>query len=167
MCIRDRHRPTRLNGPTWAFLALGGGLALLTPLTIRTVDKLFFLPWVGRLAAPLGLANGLPTNEVAGVLTLIIPLAVALAGGALWTRQRRLLGVLLPLVALLLPALLLTQSRTGLTATAVGVLVALIVGARPRRQWLGVEPVSYTHLDVYKRQPTPSCSTCRRAKTRS
>ena len=132
-------RPTRLNGPTWAFLALGGGLALLTPLTIRTVDKLFFLPWVGRLAAPLGLANGLPTNEVAGVLTLIIPLAVALAGGALWTRQRRLLGVLLPLVALLLPALLLTQSRTGLTATAVGVLVALIVGARPRRQWLGVE----------------------------
>ena len=135
--VRARgRRPTRLNGPTWAFLALGGGLAVLTPLTIRAVDKLFYLPWAGRLAAPLGLANGLPTNEVAGVLALIIPLAVALACGALWTQRRRLLWVLLPLVALLLPALLLTQSRTGLTATAVGVLVALVVGARPRWQWL-------------------------------
>ena len=129
-------RPTRLNGPTWAFLALGGVLAVLTPLTIRSVDKLFYLSWAGRLAAPLGLANGLPTNEVAGVLTLIIPLAVALATGAWWTRRRRLSWVLLPLVALLLPALLLTQSRTGLTAVAVGVLVALVVGARPRWQWL-------------------------------
>ena len=44
--------------------------------------------------------------------------------------------MLLPLVALLLPALLLTQSRTGLTAVAGGVLVALVVGARPRWQWL-------------------------------
>lgn len=129
-------RPTRLNAPTWAFLALGGALAVLTPLTIRSVDKLFYLSWAGRLAAPLGLENGLPTNEVAGVLTLIIPLVVALAAGALWTRRRRLLWVLLPLVVVLLPALLLTQSRTGLMAVAVGVLVALIVGARPRWQWL-------------------------------
>ncbi len=129
-------RPTRLNGPTWAFLALGGALGVLTPLTIRSVDKLFFLSWAGRLAAPLGLQNGLPTNEVAGVLTLIIPLAVALAAGALWTRRRRLIWALLPLVALLLPALLLTQSRTGLAATTVGVVVALIVGARPRWPWL-------------------------------
>ncbi len=129
-------RPTRLNAPTWAFLALGGALAVLTPLTIRSVDKLFYLSWAGRLAAPLGLEGGLPTNEVAGVLTLIIPLAVALAGGALWTRRRRLSRVLLLLVALLLPALLLTQSRTGLTAVTVGILVALIVGARPRWQSL-------------------------------
>ena len=133
-----RRRSTRLNGPTWAFLALGSGVALLAPLAMRSVDKLFFLPQTGWLASRLGWANGLPTNEVAGVLTLFIPFVVALAGGALWTRRRRLMLVLLPLAALLLLALALTQSRTGLTAATAGALLALVVGARPGWRALGV-----------------------------
>ena len=133
-----RHRSTRLNPPTWAFLALGSAIALLAPLAMRNVNKLFFLPQTGWLAARLGWADGLPTNEVAGVLTLFVPFVVALAGGALWTRRRRLLLVLLPLAALLLLALVLTQSRTGLTAAAVGALLALVVGARPSWRALGV-----------------------------
>jgi O-antigen ligase len=135
---RTRRGSTRLNGPTWAFLALGGAVALLAPLAMRSVDKLFFLPQTGWLAARLGWANGLPTNEVAGVLTLFIPFVVALAGGALWTRRRRLVLVLLPLAALLLLALVLTQSRTGLTAATAGALLALVVGARPSWRALGV-----------------------------
>lgn len=133
-----RRRSTRLNGPTWAFLALGSGIALLAPLAMRSVDKLFFLPQTGWLAARLGWANGLPTNEVAGVLTLFIPFVVALAGGALWTRRRRLLLVLLPLAALLLLALALTQSRTGLMAAMAGTLLALVAGARPGWRALAV-----------------------------
>ena len=130
-------RSTRLNGPTWAFLALGSAVALLAPLAMRSVDKLFLLPQTGWLAARLGWERGLPTNEVAGVLTLFVPFVVALVGGALWTRRRRLLAVLLPLAVLLLLALVLTQSRTGLMASAIGALLALIVGARPGWKWLG------------------------------
>lgn len=138
---RARHggrRPTRLNGPTWAFLALGGLVALLAPLLMRSVDKLFFLPQTGWLAARLGWPQGLPTNEVAGVLTLFVPFAVALAAGALWTGRRRLSLLLLPLVGLLLLALALTQSRTGLTASAAGALLALVLGARPGWKALAV-----------------------------
>ena len=133
-----RRRSTRLNGATWAFLALGSAVALLAPLAMRSVNKLFFLPQTGWLAARLGWAEGLPTNEVAGVLTLFVPFVVALAVGALWTRRRRLLLVLLPLAVLLLLALALTQSRTGLTAATVGTLLALVVGARPSWRALGV-----------------------------
>jgi O-antigen ligase/cytochrome c-type biogenesis protein CcmH/NrfG len=133
-----RRRSTRLNGPTWVFLALGGAVALLVPPAMRSVDKLFFLPQTGWLAARLGWANGLPTNEVAGVLTLFIPFVVALAAGALLTRRRRLVLVLLPLAALLLLALVLTQSRTGLMAATIGALLALIAGARPGWRVLGV-----------------------------
>ena len=133
---RKGRRATRLNGPTWVFLALGGVVAVLAPLAMRSVDKLFFLPQTGWLAARLGWEHALPTNEVAGVLTLIVPFAVALAAGAWWTKRRRLLAALVPLVLLLVAALVLTQSRTGLTAAATGALLALILGARPRRKTL-------------------------------
>ena len=131
-------RPTRLNGPTWAFLALGGLLALLAPLLMRSVDKLFFLPQTGWLAARLGWEHGLPTNEVAGVLTLFVPFVAALAAGALWTGRRRLWLLLLPLLGLLLLALALTQSRTGLTASLAGALLAVALGARPGWKTLAV-----------------------------
>jgi len=136
---RARHngrRATRLSGPTWAFLALGAFVGVLAPLAMRSVDKLFFLPQTGWLATRLGWENGLPTNEVAGVLTLFVPFVVALAAGAWWTRRRRLLAVLLPLLALVVVALVLTQSRTGLMASALGALLALLLGARPRRKTL-------------------------------
>ena len=133
---RNGRRSTQLSGPTWAFLALGGFIGLLAPLAMRSVDKLFFLPQTGWLATRLGWESGLPTNEVAGVLTLFVPFAVALAAGAWWTQRRRLLAALVPLLLLLLVALVLTQSRTGLTASALGALLALLLGARPRRKTL-------------------------------
>jgi len=46
--------------------------------------------------------------------------------------------VLLPLTALLLLALVLTQSRTGLTAATAGALLALVAGVRPSWRALGV-----------------------------
>lgn len=132
---RGRHH-TRLNLPTKVFLLLGGAIAVAAPLLMRSVDKLFYLPETGWLAARLGWARGLPTNEVAGVLTLFVPFACALACGALWTGRRRLLLALTPLALALVLALVLAQSRTGLTASAVGVLLALVVGARPSWKWL-------------------------------
>lgn len=122
---------TRLGGPTWAFLALGAGIALAGLLTMRSVNKLFFLPQTGWLATRLGWEQGLPTNEVAGVLTLFVPFTVALAAGALWTRRQRLLLALTPLAMLLLATLVLTQSRTGLMASLTGTVLALVLGARP------------------------------------
>jgi len=133
---RHGRQATRLSGPTWGFLALGGVVAVLAPLVMRSVDKLFFLPQTGWLATRLGWQHALPTNEVAGVLTLFIPFTVALAAAAWWTQRRRLLAALAPLTLLLLAALALTQSRTGLMASAVGALLALLLGARPRRKTL-------------------------------
>ncbi len=136
---RSRHdRRTRLSGPTWAFLALGGVVAIAAPLGLRNVEKLFSLPQTGWLAARLGWEAGLPTNEVAGVLTLYVPFVVALLAGALWTKRRRVALALVPLLALLLVALVLTQSRTGLMTSLVGTALALALGARVSWKWLGV-----------------------------
>ena len=128
---RVSRRHTRLNAPTWVYLALGGAVAVTAPLAMRSVDKLFYLPQTGWLAARLGWERGLPTNEVAGVLTLFVPFVAALTCAALWTKRRRLLPGLAVLLVLLLVALVLAQSRTGLAASAIGVLLALVVGARP------------------------------------
>lgn len=127
---RHRGGRTRLNGPTRVYLVLGGLFALAAPLVMRSVDKLFYLPQTGWLADHLGWEGGLPTNEVAGVLTLFVPFVAALLGGALWTGRRRLSLALSPLLLVLLVALVLAQSRTALAASAIGVLLALAVGAR-------------------------------------
>lgn len=133
---RDGRQLMRRGGPTTLFLLLGAGVALITPLGLRNVDKLFSLPQTGWLAGRLGWEQGLPTNEVAGVLTLFIPFVVALACGALWTKRWAWLATLAPLAGLLLVALALTQSRTGMVTSAIGALLALILGVRPHWRWM-------------------------------
>lgn len=127
---------TRINGPTLLYLLLGGGVAVAGILGMRSVDKLFFLPQTGLLADYLGWEHGLPTNEIAGVLTLFIPFVVALVYGCLITGRRRQFLLLLPLAVVMGLALVLSQSRTGLTATAIGALLALLAADRFNRKWL-------------------------------
>ncbi|MCB8935588.1 MAG: O-antigen ligase family protein [Candidatus Promineofilum sp.] len=127
---------TRLNGPTLFYLLLGGGIAVAGILGMRSVDKLFFLPQTGVLVNYLGWEHGLPTNEIAGALTLFIPFVGALVYGCLVTGRRRQFLLLLPLAAVMGLALVLTQSRTGLTATAIGTLLAWLSADRFNRKWL-------------------------------
>lgn len=127
---------TRLGRPTLAYLGIGTLTALLGLLAMRSVDKLFFLPQAGILAHVLGWKEGLPTNEIAGVLTLFVPFAIALAYGCLITGRRRQFLLLLPMVFLMVGALVLTQSRTGLAATAAGTLLALPAAGSLNRKWL-------------------------------
>lgn len=118
---------TRLNQPTVLYLISGFLIAIVSLLGMRSVDKLFFLPQTGWLADALGWEAGLPTNEIAGVLTLVIPFVVALVYGCWITERRRHFFILLPLALLMLVTLVLTQSRTGLAATVVGVVLALAI----------------------------------------
>ena len=132
---------TRLGSPTLAYLGLGTLVALLGLLAMRSVDKLFFLPQTGVLANAMGWENGLPTNEIAGVLTLFVPFAIALVYACLLTGRRRQFLLLLPIALLMVAALVLTQSRTGLAATAAGTLLALSAAGSLNRKWLIVMAV--------------------------
>ena len=127
---------TRLNGPTVLYLGLGALAAVVGLLGMRSVDKLFFLPQTGILADYLGWEQGLPTNEIAGVLTLFIPFVLALVYACGITGRRRQFLLLLPLGLLMALTLVLTQSRTGLAATAIGTVVALLSADRISRKWL-------------------------------
>jgi tetratricopeptide (TPR) repeat protein len=91
---------------------------------------------VGFLSGALGWESGLPTNGIAGVLTLFLPLAALLAFGA-W-RTRRPFALLLLLCLLQLAALALTQSRTGLVATGLGVLAGWVAARPPNWKWVAV-----------------------------
>lgn len=146
---------TRINGPTRAYLALGGIVAVLGLLGMRSVDKLFSFSPSGLLAGLLGWQNGLATNEIAGVLTLFVPFAAALTIGCWITQRRRQAFILLPLTLFLAVVLALSQSRTGLVASAVGVALALAVSGLLTRKWvaaglvvagLGVVLISLTPL---------------------
>lgn len=127
---------TRLNGPTVLYLGLGALAAVVGLLGMRSVDKLFFLPQTGILADYLGWEQGLPTNEIAGVLTLFIPFVLALVYACGITGRRRQFLLLLPLGLLMALTLVLTQSRTGLAATAIGTVVAFLSADRISRKWL-------------------------------
>jgi putative inorganic carbon (HCO3(-)) transporter len=122
-----RRRPYLVG---WLILAVGVSLTLAAPLLAElALSKLFSVPFVngmlGRLKALLpGTVNA---NILAGALTVIIPLPVALAIRHDWTRRRWLpIGCAL-LSVLMLVALILTQSRGAYlaTAVAVGVILAL------------------------------------------
>ena len=133
---RDEGARTRLGGPTLIYLGLGVLTAVVGLLGMRSVDKLFSLPGIGMLTGQFGGGAGLPTNEIAGMLTLFIPFAVALAYGA-WITGRWRPFVLLALPALvMLAALAFTQSRTGIAATAAGTVLALLVGRRMSLKWV-------------------------------
>ncbi len=127
---------TRIGGPTRVYLGLGLAVAVVGALGMRSVDKLFSLSATGILADSLGWENGLPTNEIAGVLTLFIPFAAALAFGCLLTGRRRPALILLPLTLVMGVTLVLSQSRTGLAATAIGVGLALAVSGAIGRKWV-------------------------------
>ena len=127
---------TRIGGPTRAYLGLGLTVAVVGALGMRSVDKLFSLPATGLMADYLGWENGLPTNEIAGILTLFIPFAAALAFGCLLTGRRRQALILLPLTVIMAATLVLSQSRTGLAATTVGVGLALAVSGAVGRKWI-------------------------------
>jgi len=135
---RDEEARTRLGRPTLVYLALGVLTAVIGLLGMRSVDKLFSLPGVSLLAGRFGGGAGLPTNEIAGVLTLFIPLAIALAWGAWITGRRRQFFLLALPTLVMLAALALTQSRTGLAATAIGSALALLAGGRVSLKWLAV-----------------------------
>ena len=129
---------TRFSGPTIVYLAIGLLVTLAGLLGMRTVEKLFSVPVAGFLARYLGWESGLPTNEIAGVLTLFIPFVAALTYGCLITGRRRHLLLLLPLTILMVVTLVLTQSRTGLVATALGTVLALLLTGSINRRWLAV-----------------------------
>lgn len=133
---RSANGPTRLNSATRVYLGLGLVVALAGIFGMRDVDKLFSLSLPHLLALLPGMKDGLATNEVAGVLTLFIPLTAALAFGSLLTGRKRLLLVLTPVLLLELFALVLSQSRTGLTSTAVALVLVLLLVGRPNRWWL-------------------------------
>lgn len=128
--------PTHLNIQTRVYLGLGAVVALLGIFGMRDVDKLFSLSLPHLLAFLPGMKDGLATNEVAGVLTLFIPLTAALAFGSLLTGRKRLLLVLSPVLLVELFALVLSQSRTGLTGTTIALLLVLLLVGRPNRWWL-------------------------------
>lgn len=127
---------TRLAQPTQIYLALGLLTAVIGLLGMRSVDKLFSLPQTGALAGALGWEQGLPTNEIAGVLTLFIPFVVALIVGCWMAGRRRLLLALIPALLLMAGTMILAQSRTALVATAIGTALALLASGSIGRKWI-------------------------------
>lgn len=132
---RQANLRTRIGGPTAVYLAIGLFVSLAGLLGMRSVEKLFSVPVVGFLADFLGWGNGLPTNEIAGVLTLFVPFTAALAYGCLITGRRRNFLLLLPLTVLMMVTLVLTQSRTGLAATVLGTALAMVLAGSINRKW--------------------------------
>ncbi len=124
--------------PTQIYLALGVLTAVIGIVGMRSVDKLFYIPQTGMLAGALGWKNGLPTNEIAGVLTLFIPFIIALIYGCWIAGNRRPLLLLLPATLLMAGTMVLSQSRTALVATAIGTVLGLLAsGAIGRKRILG------------------------------
>ncbi len=132
---RNHSNRTRLYGPVLAYLLLGFAVAVIGLLGMQSVDKLFSIP-LPSLSGRLFGGAGLPTNEVAGVLTLFAPFAAALALAGLLTRRMGVFLTALPLTLLLLLTLVLSQSRTGLVSTAIGLVLAALLVVRVNRLWL-------------------------------
>lgn len=135
----EKERPgiwTRWMNPSLVYLALGGIIALIGFLGMRRVDKLFTLPIGGAMGEWLGIEQGLPTNEIAGILTLFIPFSVALLLAVLLSSRRRALWWLFPLTLLMLVTLVLSQSRTGIVASMIGVILVVAISGIINRKWL-------------------------------
>lgn len=130
--LNDPRMPAYLNVLTMSFLT-GGTLAVFIGLLgMRRVDKLF----AAAVPAPLEvLLGGFHPNELAGLITLFLPLAAALALRG-WRTRLASSGQFiawLGLTIFLAGSLLLTQSRTSLVAIGIAlVLVCLLSG---RRGW--------------------------------
>jgi O-antigen ligase len=125
--------PRYLTLLTAIFLGAGTLAVLVGVLGMRRVDKLFF----AAIPAPLeGLFGGLHPNELAGLITLFLPLAAALCLRSWRTRLASggQFTIWLLLTLFFLGVLVVTQSRTSLLSAAIGlVLVFLLSG---RRGWV-------------------------------
>jgi putative inorganic carbon (HCO3(-)) transporter len=122
-----RQRPALIG---WLILIVGIGLTLAAPLLSElTGSKLFRVPLIGNVLERLKtlLPGTVNANILAGALTLIIPMPVALAIRHDWARRRWLPISCALLSVMMLAALILTQSRGAYLATAVatGVILAL------------------------------------------
>lgn len=127
---------SRWMNPTLLYMALGGIVALIGFIGMRSVDKLFYLPVSSAITDWIGIDQGLPTNEIAGILTLFIPFTVALLLSVLVSPRKRALLWLLPLILLMSLTLVLSQSRTGLVSSFIGILLVLALSQIINRKWL-------------------------------
>ncbi len=88
--------------------------------------------------------EGIHPNQIAGTITLVLPLLVALVASAPTGKMRNGRAIRIALIALttvITVALLLTQSRSGWLGTLGGcvllmVLWSLLMGPSPARRWL-------------------------------
>ncbi|MFO7663999.1 MAG: O-antigen ligase family protein [Chloroflexota bacterium] len=124
--------------PRQAYLLLGGLVAVAGLVGMRDVEKLFSLPQVNLVAEWLGVEGNLATNEIAGVLTLFIPVTLALLLGKIRAGQRRASLWLVPLIVIMSITMILTQSRTGLISTLLGVGLVVALSGLVNRKWLVV-----------------------------
>lgn len=133
-----RHDRRWLGLVVAGYLALGAAIALFSMLTTAWTVKFDFLrPVIDNLPS-LGISlpgaeEGLHPNQVAGSLTLFLPLALALIVGQARRLRANVLagsGLLAGLVLTTLATgatLLLTQSRTAWGATLAGLTVMLVI----------------------------------------
>jgi putative inorganic carbon (HCO3(-)) transporter len=98
------------------------------------------IPWLIQ-GLPESQAEAVSPNQLAGALTLYLPLALALVSGRRFSR-RAIIGPLLGLVgsllflALVVGTLLLTQSRSGWIGGTAGILALVsLAGLTSRRRW--------------------------------
>jgi oligosaccharide repeat unit polymerase len=122
--------------PRRAFLLFGGLVAVAGLVGMRNVEKMFSLPQSDLWAGWLGIEGNLATNEIAGVLTLFIPVAAALLLGKIRAGQRRASLWLITLLVIMLITMVLTQSRTGLLSTLVGVGLVVALSGLVNRKWI-------------------------------
>ncbi len=128
-----------------AFLLIGSAIGMVSLLGMNRSHKFPFLaPLIGRLPAQAqmpGIEAAISTNQTAGVLLWVAPLALALmvAGVMELRRRRSILPLLLAITGIagfLTAVLVLTQSRGGLLGFIVGVGVMVLILLRHQWRWV-------------------------------
>ena len=147
-----RNDQSRLWRGTALLLGLGIGVVMIGLIGTQWVYKFPLLrDVVGLLPQRLldlpGAESGFSPNQLAGILLLVAPLALLLAGMVLIRikalgQQLRPYQTILILVSLMVTALmtggtlLLTQSRGGLFGFGAGILFVLMVAVRRQSRWV-------------------------------
>ncbi|MBN2390475.1 MAG: O-antigen ligase family protein [Anaerolineae bacterium] len=127
----------KLTWLAYGLVAAGVAIALLSFVTVRwSQTKLFLIPDSFYALFPLLVSDAVHPNIMASVMILLLPLPLALFASSLTeakqsVRYRPLLRVGLVVAVLLMGGvLLLTKSRGGYLAAAVGVLALLWLSGR-------------------------------------
>ena len=127
----------RLTWTACGLIAAGVAMAALSFVTVRwSQTKLFLIPEAFYARFPLLVSDAVHPNIMASAMVLLLPLPLALLASPLAdagrpVRYRLLLrGVLAVAVLLMGVVLLLTKSRGGYVAAAVGVLALLWLSGR-------------------------------------